>query len=356
MDAGLTPLTADGLRQFRALKSDAANVVTERFYALHGPAYAYFGPRGREACREDLAFHLEFLEPVIEFGLLQPFVDYLHWLASVLAARAVPVDHVALSLDLLGEFFTEHLDTADGAQVVAALNSARAQFTSGQTVPPVAPSPPNPWPEAAEFEAALLAGHQRDALAIISRCIDGGRSLVEAELHVVQPSLYHIGELWRANRITVAKEHLATAIAQSVMTMGLLQTPPAATIGKGILLACVAENDHALGLRMVADAFQFAGWDIEYLGANVPTSAIVRHAEECKPDLVGISVSFPQQLRTVKETIAQLSDHFGADRPAVMIGGLAINQFDRLAEMVGADAWSADAQSAVVRANQLIGG
>lgn len=355
MDAGLTPLGADGLRRFRSLKTDAVYVVTERFYALYGSAYQHFGERGQEACREDVAFHLEFLEPVIEFGLLQPMVDYLHWLASVLAARAVPVEHVTLSLDLLGEFFAERMDPSDGALVTAALSAARTQFADAQPAPSVLPSAPDPWPEAAEFEAALLAGRQRDALAVVRRCIDGGRGLVEVELHVIQPALYHIGELWRANQITVAMEHLATAIAQSVMTMGLLQSPPATTIGKGILLACIAGNDHALGLRMVADAFQFSGWSVDFLGANVPTPAIIRHAEECKADLVGLSVSFPQQLRMVKETIARLSDHFGAERPAVMIGGLAVNRFNRLADMVGADAWSADAQSAVVRANQLVG-
>jgi hypothetical protein len=32
-----------------------------------GSAYAQFGPRGRDAWREDLTFHLEFLKPVLKF-------------------------------------------------------------------------------------------------------------------------------------------------------------------------------------------------------------------------------------------------------------------------------------------------
>ena len=118
---------------------------------------------------------------------------------------------------------------------------------------------------------ALLAGCQREALAVVNRCIDSGHSLVDVELHVIQPSLYHIGEEWQANRVSVAKEHMATAIALSVMTMGLLRSPPPAAIDRRVLLACVAGNHHAVGLRMVADAFQLAGWDVQYLGADVPT-------------------------------------------------------------------------------------
>jgi hypothetical protein len=110
MDLEAGTLGAEGLRQFRLLQNDAVNAVTERLYALHGSAYKLLGSRGRTACREDLAFHLEFLQPVLEFGLLQPMLDYLGWLSNVLAARAIPADHMAQSLDLLGDFFAEHMD------------------------------------------------------------------------------------------------------------------------------------------------------------------------------------------------------------------------------------------------------
>lgn len=106
-------------------------------------------------------------------------------------------------------------------------------------------------------------------------------------------------------------------------------------IGKRILLTCVAGNEHAVGVRMVADAFQLGGWDVHYLGANVPTSAIVRHVAKYKPDLVGLSVSFPQQLPVVKEIIVRLGEQLGSARLAVIIGGLAINRFNRLVDVVG---------------------
>jgi methanogenic corrinoid protein MtbC1 len=86
----------------------------------------------------------------------------------------------------------------------------------------------------------------------------------------------------------------------------------------------------------------------------VPTTALVSLAVEWKPHLIGLSVSFAQQLRAVKEVIAQLGDRLGRARPTVIIGGLAINRFNRLASMVGADRWSADAPAAVVYANQSL--
>ncbi len=354
MNNDLKTLDANGLLHFQGLQTEAVNAVTARFYATHGSIYERFGQRGREACREDLAFHLEFLRPVLEFGLLHPMVDYLRWLGSVLIAREIPADHLAQSLDWLAEYFGEAMAPAEGTVVVAALQAARMKFVESYSAPPVPLKPPEAWPEAALFEAALLAGDQRNALSVISQCLDEGHSLVEVELHVIEPALYDIGDKWQANQVTVAQEHMATAIAQWVMTVALLRSPPPSPIDKRVLLACVEGNDHAVGLRMVADAFLLSGWDVQYLGANMPTPALVRQVVEWQPDLVGLSVSFPQQLRVVKAVIAGLTEHLGHARPAVIVGGLAINRFNQLVDAVGADASGTDAQAAVDSASRIV--
>lgn len=349
----LETLDAEGLQQFQAMQADAIKAVSDRFYATHGSAYQRFGVRGREACQEDIAFHLEFLRPVLEFGLLKPMVDYLHWLDSVLTARGIPTEHVALSLDWLAEYVVETMKSPHGAIVVHALQAVRAAFQGASPV-----SSPLPvleaWPASAEFEAALLLGDQRSSLAIVNRLMDAGHSLVEIEGHVIQPAMYAIGEKWQTNQVTVAQEHMATAVAQMVMVMGLLRSPLPTPNGKRVLLACVEGNQHGVGVSMVSDAFQLAGWDVHYLGANVPTASLVQHVVETRPDLVGLSVSFPQQLRVVRDVIARFSAQLGTARPPVIIGGLAINRFDRIAAILGADSSSVNAQSAVTQALSMV--
>jgi len=173
-------------------------------------------------------------------------------------------------------------------------------------------------------------------------------------VHMIQPALVGIGQKWQDNLVSVAQEHLASAIAQFVMTDGLLKSAIPAANGKRVLLACVAGNAHSIGLQMVADAFQLGGWGVQYLGANVPTDALIKHVGESKPDLLGLSVSFPQQLRVVREIMALLTQRHGAERPAVIVGGQAINRFSGLAGELGADAWSPDALSAVVSAKEIV--
>ena len=169
-----------------------------------------------------------------------------------------------------------------------------------------------PWPEAEQFELALLAGQQREALSIVNDCIDAGHDLVEVEQHVIKPSLYHIGERWQANQVTVAAEHLATAIAQSVMTAGLLRSTPPATIGQA--------NIAGLRRGQCALLSDCAWWPMHL---NLPAGTCSISVRMCLPlrsfgmsrngnaDLIGLSVSFAQQLPVVKQVIGQLNERLG---------------------------------------------
>jgi methanogenic corrinoid protein MtbC1 len=348
-------LDADALARFQNLRVEAIDVVTQRFYAQHLADYAAFGPRGREACREDLAFHLEFLRPVLEFGVVQPMVDYLLWLATVLQSRGVPDQHMAQSLDWLGEFFRARMADAHGRAVAAALRLARQRYLDAAVAAPPAEAHLQPtWPESAELQEALAAGDRPAAAALFQRCLAQGHSLVEVELHLLQPALYGIGRQWQCNEISVAQEHLATALALSLMNEALAGVRPGPANGKRVLLACVPGNHHSVGLQMVADAFLLAGWEVQYLGADVPTTALIKQVDAFRPHLLALSVSFAQQLRGVKEILARLAPPGDAARPAVLVGGLAVNQFEPLAARLGADAWSPDARAATARAEALL--
>jgi len=350
MIAATATLEADGLRQFLALQADAVSAVTRRIYLTREAPFEHYGAGGEAACREDLAFHLEFLRPVLQFGSQAPMIDYLCWQARVLAAKGVSSAHLEVALAELAQYFLRRMDQPAGALVCNALQTAWANFQKVKAAPPPPQVRNELWPEATAFEAALLAGDQNEALSIMGKCIDAGESLVEFERHVIQPSLYSIGEKWQVCEVTVSQEHMASAIVQAVMTAGLLRSPPPVSIGKRVLLACIADNHHAIGLRMVCDAFQLAGWDVQYLGADVPTDALLDQVAEWKPDLLALSASFAQHLVTVRDVITQVRERFGDERPAVIVGGLAINRFAPLADEVGADAHSADAAAAVRRA------
>jgi len=354
LGAKVPVLGAVGLRRFRELSPSAADVVSRRLLAEHGAGSRQSGERGHEDCRADLAFHIEFLASVFEFGMLAPTVDYLRWVESMLVSRGIPAGRIALSLDWISEYLGAHLDPGDAAIVTESIARVKADFLAARVTAPAYDVPkPEEWAECPRFVHALLEGDRRDALWIVDHRIGLGHTVVEAGMHLIQPALYEIGRRWQVNEISVAQEHLATATAQSVMMQALAHAVVKEPNGRTAVLACVEGNEHSIGLQMVADALHLSGWRVQYLGANVPTVDLLRHIGLLRPDLVGLSVSFAHQMHVVREVIARLGEAYGTSRPPVIVGGLGTRGVDDVAATLGAAAWSADAGGAVREAEAL---
>jgi len=352
---GSTKLDATGLSDFLALREEAVFTVRDRFYSETPKTYELFGERGREACREDIAFTIDFLRPALEFDVAQPFIDFVRWLRNVLETRAIPTTHVAMSLQWLEEFYQERLprDAADTVSTV--LRSARESMAEdGDPLASIDRRMPTAWEDSIRLQQALLAGDRRGGADLLRLHLERGASLLDVELHLVQPALYQIGRDWQANRISVAQEHLATSTATALLAQLAAELEPEAFLGGKILLACVESNEHAVGVRIVADGFEQSGWDVRCLGANVPTRPLVDEVERWGPNLVGLSVSMPHHLRSARETIAGIRARMTDPGPAVMLGGLAINSLPMVAESLGAQGESPDAEAALGMAERLL--
>jgi len=346
------------LAQFIALQPAAVDTVSGRFYAEMSSFYLRFGDQGRQSCSEDIQFTLDFLRPVLEFGFLQPFVDYLRWLCSILAARNIPAEHVVTSIDWIGDYYGAHLSESGSGKFLSAVRAAKDGLQGASALNAVSEidkNMPTAWPECKAFMQALLQGNRRTAGELFMARIQSGASFVDVELHLVQPALYQVGRDWQDNKVTVAQEHLATATAVTLMAQAFPGTAELAASARKAVFACVQGNEHEVGLRIVADAFELEGWNVRFLGANTPSLALVDLAKSWEPDLVGLSVSFPHQFKTVKELIAQLRAALGNSCPAVMVGGLAFNGLPSAAPIVAADAYSPDARAAIGQANHLMG-
>ena len=114
----------------------------------------------------------------------------------------------------------------------------------------------------------MLRGDARAARSLMLQRVDKNVDYLCIATHLFQPALYRIGELWERNEITVAGEHLATAIIRTLMVECYMSAKFKKPVRRKALLAGVEQNRHVLGLRMVADAYCLAGWSVQYLGAD----------------------------------------------------------------------------------------
>ena len=133
--------------------------------------------------------------------------------------------------------------------------------------------------------------------------------------------MYRVGELWENNRITVANEHLATSITESLLNLVYPAIFATDRIGRKAVISCSANEFHQVGGKMVADILELNGWDGYFLGANTPPEDILKYIHEVKPDLVGLSLSILSNIANLQRCIDIVKTDF--PNMDLLIGGQA---------------------------------
>ncbi len=173
----------------------------------------------------------------------------------------------------------------------------------------------------------LLEGNRRECARIVQQLLDRDIEIKTLYADLFQKSLYEVGRLWECNRISVAKEHLVTAITEGLLNLVYPRLFDRAVSDSGndrkVVISCAANEFHQVGGKMVADIFELNGWDSQFLGANTPVDQMLAHIQDEKPDLVGLSVSVYFNMPALKAGLAAIRGNF--HHLDIFVGGQAFN-------------------------------
>lgn len=173
------------------------------------------------------------------------------------------------------------------------------------------------------YLAAQLAGDRREAVRLLmEEGIGRGNSVLDLHLRVIQQAQREIGRLWEQNTITVAQEHQATAVSQLALAHLYQQSIRHPPVGKSVLIGCVEGELHDVGARICADVLDLHGFDVRFLGANVPTEGLISFVEHTRPHLVALSVTLPTHLPTARAALETLR---GRTKAPLAVGGRALD-------------------------------
>lgn len=154
------------------------------------------------------------------------------------------------------------------------------------------------------YLSAALSGRQADALLLLSERLDAGLHPRVLLRSVVQPAQHRVGELWEANEISSAEEHLATAVAQVAAAQLFSKCAPCSPNGFSVLVACVEGDQHAFPARLAADAFALAGFAVHLASLGTSTADLCQLVRERRPHVVGLSATLHHHLPTLRASLA----------------------------------------------------
>jgi DNA-binding transcriptional MerR regulator/methylmalonyl-CoA mutase cobalamin-binding subunit len=113
-------------------------------------------------------------------------------------------------------------------------------------------------------------------------------------LELLRKGLAELGEGWYRGEVTVQQEHFASELAMRRLEALLAATPPP-TRPERILVGCSPQEEHTFSPLLLTLFLRRRGWDVVYLGANVPVARLESAIDTVRPQLVILSV---QQLHT----------------------------------------------------------
>jgi MerR family transcriptional regulator, light-induced transcriptional regulator len=205
------------------------------------------------------------------------------------------------------------------------------------------------------YVIAAIEGDRVEALRVLRvDGIDAGHSISQLYLGVIQVAQYRIGQLWADGEITVSQEHLATGISQ--LAIAQLYTMMSRGVDRGpcVVLTCVPGENHDMGPRILADFYEMAGFDVRFLGADIPLEDILHATERFNADIVALSTTMTYNIPAFRETVLALRSRFG-EKLLIAAGGQALELNPELIDELAIPLHASDARRLVQISREALG-
>lgn len=292
--------------------------------------------------------HLEFMRNIIHFRQQEVLIQTLPWVYKTYASKGVHYDYFVSELNSWKKAVKDIMDQNSKSYILAIYDQMLdwheelIDISKNQEVKIFQPKVE--WTDQHQrLMKMFLKGDYKLIMAYAEKELENGMEVSDLYLEKFQPVMYQIGVSWSEDDISVAHEHLATSTLARVMS----SIYPNFILGqsdKGVALVSASLNEHhQLGARMVADMLESNGWDVKYLGANLPQSDLMKLIQVETPDFVCISKTMSFHMDDLIETVASIRQVYDKEVLPIMVGGLAINEMPEIKQIIGADAYPSDA-------------
>ena len=177
-----------------------------------------------------------------------------------------------------------------------------------------------------EMIRSILGGRDLEAWEKVERSVKSGTPMKEIYLRILEPLLIMTGELWAEGSISVAEEHIISHAVEGFMERLRTCYPGVPPSDKLCICATVPGESHSIGIRMLRDLLEQAGWRAFFLGDKVPTDQLISLLLSARPDLLAFSATLSENRDSGELLIHRLRREAPLARVPVILGGRAFEE------------------------------
>ena len=197
---------------------------------------------------------------------------------------------------------------------------------------------------------SLVIHNQSEAKNII----DSIQSMFDIKIiffDIFYPVLYEIGEAWTRGEIRIATEHFASNFIRGIL-LNLLQAFPVYSAAPKLLIGCAPEEYHEIAPLMLSVLLRREGYQVEFLGADLPVDDMVLYAEDVSPAMIILSASFEHSARPLFKMQTMLDKL--PSQPKLGFGGRYFNENLQSRDQMGGFFLGATLDEAIQNVHDLL--
>ena len=213
------------------------------------------------------------------------------------------------------------LDSTELEKLVSALQQAPQGNQSNLSLPAIEANLHD------SFQESLKAIQSLNAVQLENILLDAAVSFSQPVIleNLILPLIEKVGVSWQNGMMRIYHEHLATNVIRKFLLDQLTATriPPSAP---GMIVTTPAGQTHELGALIAALIAATQGWNVTYLGANLPVEDIAAVIKEKNARILLLSLVYPLQDPKLEKELIRLREIIGKEI-TIIVGGRAVNSY-----------------------------
>ena len=175
-----------------------------------------------------------------------------------------------------------------------------------------------------ELLQSLLSGNRMQCSGLVHKYLEEKVSIIDIYDEIIRKALYEVGYLWEYNKISVSTENIASAIIEALLNELYPDIISEKRINKKVVVACVENELHQIGVKMIGDVFEMHGWNAYFLGSDTHVRELLVYIKMINPDMLALSLSICIHLPRLEAMIRAIR----AEYPTlpILVGGQAFSR------------------------------
>ena len=200
---------------------------------------------------------------------------------------------------------------------------------------------------------AIVAGKMEEAVGIANEAVKNGVQPQTLISDYLIKGMEIIGARFGEGKAFVPNLLMSARAMKGCLDLlkPMLKGDTSITFGK-IVIGSVKGDLHDIGKNLVASMFEGSGFEVVNLGINVDAEKFVQAVRDQKADILCLSALLTTTMNYMNDVIQAVDNAGLRDKIKIMVGGAPLNE--AFAKEIGADAYTLDANQAVVVAKKLL--